>query len=298
MGGRFLEYAHRGPGESSWTKTNVHDQGNHYIGTSVSIAVDSADRPHIAYHDRSHWDLEYARFDGSEWLVETLDEYGNSGRYPSIALDGNNQVHIAYENSSSTRLMSIVIADGLAATEKVAQVGTHGYGMGFVVGASGGMHLSFYNGSDSSGSLQYATKSGTTWNSVTVDDGSTMVGTHSDIALDGSDNPHISYVDSTNGLLRYAYHNGESWVLSTVDPSGSVLGYTSIAVDSDGHPRIAYHDGTLRLAEWDGASWTLTTQDAGSTGQGGAIEHLTTMRPSLERDRRGEPAVPQIPPIY
>ena len=83
-----------------------------------------------------------------------------TGRYPSIALDGNDQVHIAYENYSSTRLMSMVIADGLAATEKVAQVGTHGYGMGFAVGASGGMHLSFYNGSDSSGSLQYATKSG------------------------------------------------------------------------------------------------------------------------------------------
>ena len=159
-----LEYAYREANGSTWTKSTVHDQSGHYIGTSVSIAVDSADRPHIAYHDRTHWDLEYARFDGSEWLVETLDEYGNSGRYPSIALDRNDQVHIAYANTSSTRLMSIVIANGLAATEKVAQVGTHGYGMGFVVGASGGMHLSFYNGSDSSGSLQYATKSGSTWN--------------------------------------------------------------------------------------------------------------------------------------
>ena len=56
---------------------------------------------------------------------------------------------------------------------------------------------------------------------------------------DSSGSPHISYVDSTNGLLRYAYHDGASWALSTVDPSGSVLGYTSIALDSDGHPRIA-----------------------------------------------------------
>ena len=78
-------------------------------------------------------------------------------------------------------------------------------------------------------------------------------------------------MDSTNGLLRYAYHNGESWALSTVDPSGSVLGHTSIAVDDDGNPRIAYHDGTLRLAEWDGVSWTLTTQDPGSAGQGTQI---------------------------
>ena len=133
------------------------------------------------------------------------------------------------------------------------------------------MHLSFYNGSDSSGSLQYAPKSDSTCNSVTVDESSTMVGTYSDIALDSSGNPHISYVDSTNGLLRYAYHDGTSWSLSTVDPSGIVLGYTSIAIDADGNPRIAYHDGTLRLAEWGGASWTLTTQDAGSTGQGTQI---------------------------
>ena len=271
INGRFLEYAHRGIGDSSWTKANVHDQGNHYIGTSVSIAVDSADRPHISYNDRSQYDLEYAWFDGAKWLVETLDEYGNTGLHPSIALDGSDRVHIAYQNITYSRLMSLVIADGLASTEKVAQVGTHGYGMGFAVGASGGAHLSFYNGSDSSGSLQYATKSGSTWNSVTVDDGSTMVGTHSDLALDGSGNPHISYVDATNGLLRYAYHNGESWSLSTVDPSGSVIGYTSIALDADGNPRIAYHDGTLRLAEWDGASWTLTTQDAGSAGQGTQI---------------------------
>ena len=56
-----------------------------------------------------------------------------------------------------------------------------------------------------------------------------------------------------------------------MDPSGSVLGHTSIAVDADGNPRIAYHDGTLRLAEWDGVSWTLTTQDPGSAGQGTQI---------------------------
>ena len=133
------------------------------------------------------------------------------------------------------------------------------------------MHLSFYNGSGSSGSLQYATKSGSSWTSATVDESSTMTGMYSDIALDGSGNPHISYVDSTNGLLRYAYHNGESWALSTADPSGSVVGHTSIAVDADGNPRIAYHDGTLRLAEWDGVSWTLTAQDPGSTGQGTQI---------------------------
>ena len=169
-----------------------------------------------------------------------------------------------------TRLMSMVMG-GLGATEKVAQVGTHGYGIGFAMDDSGDSHLSFYNGTDSSGSLQYSTGSGSSWTTVTVDDSSAMVGAYSDLALDGNGKPHISYVDSTNGLLRYAHHDGSEWSLSTVDPSGIVIGHTSIAVDDDGRPRISYHDGALRLAEWDGSHWAITTQDSGSAGQGTQI---------------------------
>ena len=94
ISGYSLEYAQRGPGESSWTKATVHDQGSHQVGTTVSIAVDGADRPHIAFHDRQNWDLEYARFDGSNWLVETLEEYSSTGRHPSIAIDGDGTVNI------------------------------------------------------------------------------------------------------------------------------------------------------------------------------------------------------------
>ncbi|MEL0190435.1 MAG: hypothetical protein VW878_06390, partial [Candidatus Poseidoniales archaeon] len=149
ISGYSLEYAHRGPGESTWTKATVHDQGSHSVGTTVSIAVDGADRPHIAFHDRQNWDLEYARFDGSNWLVETLEEYGSTGRHPSIAIGGDGTVNIAYENYSASRLMSLVMGAGLGTTEKVAQVGTHGYGIGFAMDDSGDSHLSFYNGTDS-----------------------------------------------------------------------------------------------------------------------------------------------------
>ncbi len=269
IGSRSLEYAYMGLGGSMWTTTNVHDQGNEYVGTSVSIAVDGDDRPYIAYHDRNSWDLEYARYDGDSWFVETLDGSGyNVGRFPNIAIDQSGNINIAYENFSNYDLMSLVIDSGEAATAKVSQIGTHSYGMGFAVDGSGISHLSFYNGSDTAGNLQYASKSGTSWSSVTLDQSSTMVGTYSDLALDGNGNPHISYVDATNGFLRYAQYDGSSWAISTVDSSGSVLGYTSITIDEDGFPRIAYHDGSLRLAVWDGSSWALTTQDAGSAGQG------------------------------
>ena len=149
--------------------------------------------------------------------------------------------------------MSMVIADGLGATEKVAQVGTHGYGMGFAMDASGDsapeLLQRFRTPLGPCSTPPRAARHGPPQRSMTARRWS---GTHSDIALDGNGKPHISYVDSTNGLLRYAHHDGSEWSLSTVDPSGSVIGHTSIAVDDDGRPRIAYHDGALRLAEWDG----------------------------------------------
>ncbi|MDP6562685.1 MAG: putative Ig domain-containing protein, partial [Candidatus Thalassarchaeum sp.] len=274
MSGRDLHYAYRANGDDTWTETENIDTSSSYMATSLSIAVDSSDRPHIAYHDRSSWDLEYARFDGSSWMKSTLDQTNNVGRYPSIAIDQYDQVNIAYENYSAYDVKSIVIRNGAARSSTIGQVGSHHYHLGSAVDASGNMHLSYYNGSDTAGSLQYAAQNGATWSVTTVDDVSTIVGAYSALALDDSGNPHVSYLDSTSGYLRYAYHNGTSWTLSTVDSSGTVGGYTSIALDADNRARIAYHDSTaasLRLAVWDGSSWTLTTQDAGSAGQGTQI---------------------------
>ncbi len=202
---------------------------------------------------------------------KSLDQTNNVGRYPIIAIDQYDQVHIAYENYSAYDVKSLVIRNGVARSSTIGQVGSHNYHLGSAVDASGNIHLSYYNGSDTAGSLQYAAQNGATWSVTTVDDVSTIVGAYSALALDDSGNPHISYLDSTSDYLRYAYHNGTSWTLSTVDSSGTVGGYTSIALDADNRARIAYHDSaaaSLRLAVWDGSSWTLTTQDAGSAGQG------------------------------
>ena len=209
--------------------------------------------------------------------METLDAQNDVGRFPNIAIDEYGHIHIAYENDTQDSIKSMVIGNGMASTEKVSQVGTHGYGLGYAVIGSGAMHLSVYNGSDSAGNLQYAQNSGSSWSVVTVDDSSAMVGTYSDIALDSSGNPHISYVDATNGLLRYAQFDGADWTLSTVDASGSVIGHTSIVVDGDGNPRISYHDGDLRLAVWDASYWSLPTQDTGAGPVSNTQLTLTTL---------------------
>ena len=77
------------------------------------------------------------------------------------------------------------------------------------------------------------------WHIETVDSYG-YVGSHTSLALDSSDNPHISYWDYTNRDLKYAAWNGASWEIETVDSYGDVGWHSSLALDSNGYPHILY----------------------------------------------------------
>lgn len=62
------------------------------------------------------------------------------------------------------------------------------------------------------------------WHIETVDSEG-GVGAHTSIALDSSDNPHISYYDGTNTNLKYTYYDGSSWHIETVDSAGDLWLY-------------------------------------------------------------------------
>src|SRR5262249_39174795 len=63
--------------------------------------------------------------------------------------------------------------------------------------------------------------------------------------------------------LRYAWPDGDHWRIDVVDPYANpfqnmswVSQRTSLALDADGKPHIAYEtDGSLKHAWWDGNKW-------------------------------------------
>ncbi|MBT6874743.1 MAG: hypothetical protein HOA28_05900, partial [Euryarchaeota archaeon] len=278
VNGRDLHYAYCQSScevESSWIITTDVDASSSYQGYYPKIALDSNNNPHVAYHDNSGNDLEYAYCYSScdivsSWIKQTLDSVG--GDRPSIDIDSDDNIYISYYNTTGTSIDYIKIYSGVDEIINIANVGSHHYQLGSAL-SDLTLHLSYYNGSESSGKLQYSFKNISTgsWENYVVDETSSKTGLYSDIDIDSNGYPHISYLDATGNKIKYAYFNGESWIISEISDVGSTSGYTSIILDSLDRAIIAYYDSTtgdLMMAKWNGEAWDIASQDDGSIARG------------------------------
>ncbi len=135
--------------------------------------------------------------------------------------------------------------------------------------------------------VRYAVKINNSWQSETVDSEGN-VGDGHDIIVDNNGVPHISYRDITNGGIKYAKKVDGSWETITIDSpeqSGDSAESSSIAVDSEGNPHIAYNiqslttGSYLKYASWNGTSWSIETPS------------ITGHWPSLGLDANGTPHI-------
>jgi hypothetical protein len=101
------------------------------------------------------------------------------------------------------------------------------------------------------------------WRTETVDSAG-YVGLYPSLALDAAGNPHISYVDETNGAIKYARRDGASWYVQTAVAALETPTINSLALDSAGYPHISYHDGGIKYAYQDSTGWHI--EAVGSAG--------------------------------
>ena len=268
---------------SSWNIETVDSEGMY-----PSLALDSSDYPHISYCDfggtwSSPFDdrLKYAAWDGLDWIIQTPEPGVIDAWSSSLALDSDDQPHMSYASWNPVTRITFWYGVRHGSSWNIEPVDTSGAGAGFsnsIALDSNGRPQIAYSWQELWGGprrLRYAWWNGSGWDIQFVGTAANA-GWGISLALDSTEYPHISYLDSTNGNLKYAKWDGSEWHIQTVDNSGDVGGYeTSLALDGSGFPHIVYYDDTnqdLKYAAFNGSTWDIETVD--STGGVGRYASL------------------------
>jgi hypothetical protein len=285
-----LLYSFRAKGDKKWYTTKVDSKG---AGTYVSLAVDAADQPHFAYNSRFEDGLHYATWNGKKWLRQIIDSE-RINYYTSIQLDKDGHPRISYylyHAPDGAYLLHLKFAsfDGqkwtIETVDKRAETGKFN---SVALDSAGHPHIAYSH--VALGDLLYAAWDGSHWTLGDADSRRThgdYVGIGNSIALDGSGNPHIAYVDSTKNLVKYTVFRDGRWKTEVVDHllSRGEVDHVSLKVDKLDRPHVAYYDGgsgILKYASRDEKGWTTEIID--SSGNAGKY-------PSLCLDRDNQPYV-------
>ncbi len=202
-------------------------------GEGGSLALDSADRPHISYHRIADDSLRYAHHDGVSWLFEVVAT--GSGRATSIELDALDHPHIAH--SATDQAVSYSVFDGAGWTSvllpsiPVADLGLVAE-LSLELASDGTAHVAFAPWvAGRQRRLLHA------WGG--------LAGFNLDVIRAHQTSPRPGLNDLSPAVLRL----GEDGVLR------AAYGYTHLPVPAGPFDPPAFDASVLALATWDG-SWT------------------------------------------
>ena len=247
--GRGTEPALAAGGPMPATPETSNDTGLH---TSLEL---NAGNPLISYYDATQGNLKLSICDNGDCsaglLNVLLDSAGDVGRYSSLELDSAGNPVVAYYDATNGNLKVIHCdnSDCTAgwSTESIDTTDDDGLYASLALNSSGLPVISHYDATEANLHMTRCTDADcagavavTTVNSVPDD------GLHTSLALDGSDNPAISYYDATNGALNILRCDDPACALlgeNTVTPESSGAGlYTSIALNASGSPVVSFYD--------------------------------------------------------
>ena len=265
------------PVNATWTYYTIDSIGD--VGILSSITIDDSSGVHISYSDNTNNDLKYAyKPIGGSWTIHTVESAGDVGYEPSITVDSANGIHICYPDLTNNYLKYAYKPSGGNWTFDIVD-SSGGVSPSITLDNINGIHISYRYHDGINYVLKYAYKQNEgSWTNYIVD--STGDVYNPSIALDNTNDVHISYHDYLNHDLKYAYKpNGSNWTNYSVDTLGNVGFHSSIAVDSVNGVHIGYSfeeapNRDLKYAfKPSGGNWTNFTID--SFGHQGIFCSLT-----------------------
>ncbi len=240
------------------------------VGSYLSLAVDHAGVPRLAYYNASLDDLKYMRLEKTS-EPRTLDSAGLVGTYSSLGVDSQGVAHVAYRDSTNKDLRYLKV-DGVSSSLVLDAAGDVGLYAKLAVDGNDIAHIVYFD--ETADDLKYVKVEGA-MNPLVLDSAG-QVGWDPAIAIDANNIAHISYYQPANHDLKYiklldsclADPPSCAQVLDGPDYVGA---FSSIAVDSQGLAHITYYDdtnGDLKYVQADGVSSPVTLDSAGQVGRG------------------------------
>ena len=258
-------------------------------GLDTSLAIDSQNRPHIAYVQQSDFKLRYASLLNNGWNKQTVDDVDPAIRNTSLALDGQNRPRISYfgrgdwtTGSASVLRFASGNADSPTAwdLQTVDNSATVGRDSAIALDDDGNSHIAYWNETDNT--LWYATNASGVWVKTRIDS-SGYAGQYPSIAIDDQGYAHIAFNYNFLGFdaahnsmqLHYATNASGVWATEIVDDSELLGQFSSIAIGTGGQVHISYYDlynGQLKYAFGQTGNWAIEVVDAnGNVGRDSSL---------------------------
>lgn len=232
-------------------------------GVTTSLALDSTGFPHVAYLHPREDAIRYARWNGTEWNVEAVDQGHHFLGEVNLVLDAEDRPHLSYFRGEIGFVMYTTWNGSEWTIRRVARGMQEGVN-NLALNATGRPLVAY---TYLNGQPRLSTWNGSGWTVETVDP-RLITARHVTLALDSTQRPHVAYY--AIGTLHYARRGEEGWSVEVVDAGGDKGRFASLAVDSRDRPHVAYQDvggGVLRYAVDVGDRWHLEAVDyEGDTG--------------------------------
>ena len=143
-----LEYATYDGSEWRYDAIDSTSEANASAGLGLTLALDSADAPQLAYFDSDKKTLKYAYKKSDTWKTEVVEQLSGTPKFPdaaSIRLDVSGQPHIAYYDSGSGVLKYAVRQGEKWIVEIVDQQGNVGLFPSLSLDFAGKPYIAYYD---------------------------------------------------------------------------------------------------------------------------------------------------------
>jgi hypothetical protein len=214
-----------------------------FASLDTSIFVDYLGRVYISYYNFSQGYLKLAVRNNDQWTIEIVDDgqkQSNAvGGFSSVRVDSCGRIHISYIDSVNGFLKYAVKENNIWNIEVADDSEFVSNFTSLAIDKDGNPYISYtVDKMPNKPDLWLAKKVGGKW-IIELVDTANIAGNYSSIVVDQHCDIYISY--SAMSKLKLAKNINGIWNFEIVDPHGTVT-YTSLSIDTDGMPHIAYYD--------------------------------------------------------